>query len=233
MNWNTLAAGLLAFLAVSPAGAATLTFTDRAYWTSQVNVLSNFDSGSQTVGTATPFNNATGLIITDLQIVGYNITSGTSYDLQRVNASAAQAYYQWNSGSILRSADKTATNSAFLRVSFLTPVNAFGLNLGAGGSSGAPASVSIIPQGLTAVPRTTIQQPTFAFFGVVSDTQNFSYVDIYINDTNRYLVIDDITTANYTPVAETAEPGTLVQLAAGTLLLLLGRRYTFNRSTAL
>jgi hypothetical protein len=118
---------------------------------------------------------------------------------------------------------------------FATPISAFGFNYGVGGcqtyfvgcTPGAAASVTISPGGMTPININTSQGNTMAFWGVVSDTQTFTFADIYINDTNRYIVLDDIAMASYSvepPPAETAEPGTLLQIAMGAGLLALARR---------
>lgn len=234
MNRSITTLGLLALAATTQLSALTLTFSDRATWLAQVSGVSNFDGGTQAVGTATPFNTSAGLYSTDLQtqIVGYNVnntTSGILYDLTRANGSAGQPWYSlWNSGTILRTGDKTDNNTVYARILFSSPVNAFGFNYGAGGMSGAAGSVSIATQGLSSLAVTTLPG-TFAFYGVASDTQTFSYVDIFIQDTNRYVVLDDIARAIYTvstppPTTDTPEAGTLLQLAIGTALVAFARR---------
>lgn len=232
MKRSILLCELLALAAGVPAAAATLTYSDRGTWASQVTGMTNFDSGTQTAGTVTTFNNAAGLAIADLQIVGYNVTTGTSYDLARVNANASQTWYQWGSGAILRTGDKTASNTVYARINFPTAVSAFGFNFGAGGSGGAPGSVTIQADGMSAVTVNTLQQPTFAFWGVTSDTRTFSFANVFINDTNRYLILDDIAKGSFAgeppppppPPTEVMEPGTLMQLLMGTGLLAFSRR---------
>ena len=229
---------MLALTAASPAMAATLTFTDRIQWATLVSGLSNFDSGTQTIGTTSNFG-VGGLVFTNLQIQGIDIVSvdplNTIYSLTRVNASASQSYYNWNSGAVLRTDDQTPTNIVNARLTFPTPVNAFGFNYGVGGcqtyftgcTPGAAASITISPNGLAPVNINTAQGNTMAFWGVLSDTQTFTFADIYINDTNRYIVLDDIAQGVYSPApppAETAEPGTLLQIATGAALLALARR---------
>jgi hypothetical protein len=230
--------GALALITATPAAAGTLTYSDRTQWTTLVTGLSNFDSGTQTIGTNTNFG-VGGLVFTSLQIQGVNIVSlsplNTQYSLLRVNAGASESYYNWNSGAVLRTVDKTATNTVFARLNFATPISAFGFNYGVGGcqtyfvgcTPGAAASVTISPGGMTPININTSQGNTMAFWGVVSDTQTFTFADIYINDTNRYIVLDDIAMASYStepPPAETAEPGTLLQIAMGAGLLALARR---------
>lgn len=233
-----LSLSMLALTAAAPVMAGTLTFTDRTQWATLISGLSNFDSGTQAIGTTSNFG-VGGLVFTNLQIQGVNIVSvdplNTLYSLTRVNANASQSYYNWNSGAVLRTDDKTATNTVFARLTFPTPVNAFGFNYGVGGcqtyfvgcTPGAAASITISPNGLTPVNINTSQGNTMAFWGVLSDTQTFTFADIYINDTNRYIVLDDIAQGAYStapPPAETAEPGTLLQIATGTVLLALARR---------
>ncbi len=230
--------GVLALAAATPAAAGTLTYSDRLQWAALISGLSNFDSGTQAIGTSTNFG-VGGLVFTNLQVQGVNIVSidplTTLYSLTRANAGAGQSYYNWNSGAILRTDDKTATNTVFARLTFPTPVSAFGFNYGVGGcqtfftgcTPGAAASITISPSGLTPININTSQGNTMAFWGVVSDTQTFTFADIYINDTNRYIVIDDIVQGSYSvapPPAETAEPGTLLQIAMGAGLLALARR---------
>jgi hypothetical protein len=226
MNRSLLLIGVLALAGASRASAATLTFDSRGNWTALVTSLINFDGGTQTVGQVTNFNTSAGLVLTDLQIVGYNVvTAGTSYDLQRANASGAQPWYQWNSGTIFRTGDKTASNTVFARITFPNPVSAFGFNFGSGG--GANASVTIAASGLAPINVSTLANPNFAFWGVLSDTQTFTFADIYINDTGRYLVLDDIAQGAYSttaPPEEVAEPGTILQLLMGGLLLAFARR---------
>lgn len=238
MYRKLLLSGLLLAAGALPAAALTLTFDDRTQWDDAVDLLSNFDGGTQTAGTATGFNTSGGLIVTDLQIVGYNITTGLSYELTRANANASQTWYDWGSGTIIRTADKTATNTVYARIIFLNPVNAFGFDFGVGGSGGAPGSVTITAEGLAPVNVTSNQQPQFAFWGVASDSMVFSYVDIQINDVNRYVILDNIARALYTgssepppgpTESETAEPGTLIHLLMGTGLVAFARR-RFSRS---
>jgi hypothetical protein len=228
MNRNLLNIGMLALAAASQASALTLTFDDRGNWTSQVTSLVNFDGGPQTVGTASPFNTFAGLAATDLQIIGFNITSGTSYDLTRANANGTQPWFQWDSGTILRTGDKTAGNTVFARLVFPNPVSAFGFNFGSSG--GGNSSVTIAASGLDPLNVTTLAGNNFAFWGVASDTQTFTTVDIFINDSNRYLVLDDIAQGTYNVAPpppgpeDVAEPGTILQLAMGGMLLALARR---------
>lgn len=235
MKRSITSLGLYLLAALAPASAGTITYSDRTTWSSAVTNIVNFDSGTQTAGTATPFSTSAGLALTDLQIIGYNISStGTLYDVTRVNASAGQPWYQWNSGSILRSGDKTATNTIYLRVQFTNPVNAFGFDFG--GSGGVSSSVTISPDGLAASTVATNLQPNFTFFGVTSDTQTFSFANIYINDAGRYLALDNIAYATFTapvvtpPPAETPEPGTFAQLALGAGLLAFAR-HRFRAAT--
>lgn len=235
MKRSMTSLGLVLLAALAPASAGTITYSDRTTWSSAVTGLTNFDGGSQTVGTATNFNTTSGLALADLQIIGFNITtSSTLYDLTRVNASASQPWYQWNSGTVLRSGDKTDTNTVYLRVQFTNPVSAFGFDFG--GSGGVSSSVTIAPDGLTSSTLSTNLQPNFTFFGVTSDSQTFSYVNIYINDTNRYLVLDNIAYGSVStavvepPPAETPEPGTLAQLALGAGLLFFARHRFQSRT---
>lgn len=230
--------GALALIAATPAAAGTLTYSDRIQWNTLVSGLSNFDSGTQTIGTSNNFG-VGGLVFTNLQVQGVNIVSidplNTIYSLTRANAGPAQSYYNWNSGAILHTADKTPTNLVFARLTFPTAVSAFGFNYGVGGcqtyfngcTPGAAASITISPGGMAPVNINTSQGNTMAFWGVVSDTQTFTFADIYINDPNRYIVLDDIAQGSYSvapPPAETAEPGTLLQIAMGAGMLALARR---------
>ncbi|MBI2689527.1 MAG: hypothetical protein HYX27_24735 [Acidobacteria bacterium] len=229
MNRSVLLIGALAMAAACPLAASTLTFSDRPTWLSQVTNLTNLSGGPEAAGGLTSYNNSAGLISTDLQIVGYNITTGTVFDLQTVTANASQTWYQWGSGSIIRTGVKENNNTIFARITFTNPVSAFGFNVGAGGNSGAPASVTISPAGLSPVTISTNQQPSFAFFGVTSNTQTFTFADIFINDTGRYLILDDVSTGTLNsgtppPVTETAEPGTLLQVAMGAALVATARR---------
>ena len=73
-------------------------------------------------------------------------------------------------------------------------------------------------------------RPNFQFFGVASDTLTFTTVQIFLNTTDRYLVIDDISRGDYfstpppPPPVETVEPGTLLQLALGSGLMAIARQ---------
>jgi hypothetical protein len=226
---------LLVLAAAAPVSATTLDFSDRTAWAAMVTNLSNFDGGVQAVGTSSTIING-GLFSTNLQINGYGIDLFTPMDLIRANAGPSQSYYNWNSGTIIRTQDKTPTNTVFARISFPTPVTAFGFNYGVGGCQtyfvgclpGAAASVTIAPDGLAPININTVQGNTLAFWGVVSDSQTFSFADIYINDPNRYIVMDDIAQGSYSPnqapPSEVAEPGTILQIAMGAGLLALARR---------
>ena len=231
MNRNILTAGLLALAAASQVSAATLTFSSRGPWTSQVTSLTNFDGGNQAAGTSASIANG-GLFSTNLQINGYGIDLSSPLNLTRANAGPSSTYYNWGTGTIIHTQDKTNTNTVFARISFASPVSAFGFNFGAGGcqtffngcTPGAAAGITIKPNGLPDVNITTVASSPLHFWGVASDSQTFSFADIYINDTNRYLVLDDIAQGSYSAPNETAEPGTLLQLAMGGILLAMARR---------
>ena len=231
MNRNILTAGLFALAAASQVSALTLTFSDRGTWTSQVTSLTNFNGGAQAVGSSTSIANG-GLFSTNLQINGYGIDLSSPMDLIRANAGPSSTYYNWGTGTIIRTQDKPAANTVFARISFTSPVSAFGFNYGAGGcqtffngcTPGAAASVTIAPGGLAPINITTVASSPLHFWGVVSDSQTFTFADIVINDTNRYIVLDDIAQGSFSAPAETAEPGTLLQLAMGGILLALARR---------
>ena len=234
MKRSLLSLTILVLAAAAPASATTLDFSDRTAWAAMVTNLSNFDGGTQAAGTSTTMPNG-GLFSTNLQINGFGADIFTPLDLIRANANASTSYYNWNSGTIIRTQDKTPTNTVFARISFTTPVSAFGFNYGVGGCQtyfpgclpGAAASITISPGGLPTVNINTVQGNTLAFWGVVSDSQTFTFADIYINDPNRYIVIDDIAQGSYEtapPPSEVAEPGTILQLAMGAGLLALARR---------
>ncbi len=237
MKRRLLAAGLLLWAGGILHGA-TLTFSDRSNWENVVVGLSNFNGGDLAVGTALGHYTSAGLTTTELQIIGIIDSSfGTYYEATQANPNSSQTWYEWNSGTIVRSADKTSsTSTVYLRVIFAAPVSAFGFNYGVGGYGGAPGSVTVAPQGMDAVNLTSLQQPTWAFFGVTSDTQTFSQVDIFINDLNRYVVIDDIATASFAapppppPGNEIPEPGTALQLLIGSGLIVFARRRLAPRS---
>ena len=231
MNRTLLTAGLLAVAAASQASAGTLTFTDRGTWISQITSLINFDGGTQGAGTSLSIANG-GLFSTNLQINGYGIDLSSPLNLIRANAGPSSTYYNWGTGTIITTQDKTAVNTIFARISFPSPVSAFGFDYGAGGCQtfstgcfpGASASVTIAPGGLAPINITTVASSPLHFWGVVSDSQTFTFADIVINDTNRYIVLDDIAQGSFSAPAETAEPGTLLQLAMGGILLALARR---------
>lgn len=86
--------GALALIAATPAAAGTLTYSDRIQWNTLVSGLSNFDSGTQTIGTSNNFG-VGGLVFTNLQVQGVNIVSidplNTIYSLTRANAGPAQS----------------------------------------------------------------------------------------------------------------------------------------------
>ena len=226
MKRSRIALGLLTLAAAANLSAGTVEFTNRLNWEAQVNILSNFSGSVITPGNFIAYNTSTGLVLTDLQLgfVGFSINGGTSYTLEQVNASAAQPWFNWNTGTILRSGDRTAFNTVKIQVNFDNPVNAFGFNFG---TNVAGAGVTIAPNGYTPVDVTTLTKPNWNFFGVTSDTQTFSSVDIFVNDPGAYLVLDDIARGDYSgepPTAETAEPGTLLQLVMGSGLLAFARR---------
>jgi len=233
MNRNILTAGLLALAASSHVSALTLSFSDRGTWTSQVTSLTNFNGGAQAAGTDTNWGFG-GLFSTNLNIDGYTINTGTPTNVTTANAGPLSTYYNWGSGAIVKTNDKINANAVFARISFPNPVSAFGFNFGIGGCPtyfngcfpGAAGSITIAPNGLTPVNVTTVQGSTLAFWGVISDSQTFSFADIYINDINRYLVLDDIAQGSFSAPApnEIAEPGTLIQLAMGGILLVMARR---------
>lgn len=233
--------GLMALSVSAAISAATVTYTDRSAWLSNVTLLTNYDggaaAGSPGIGAGTPGGvdsfGTGGIILTDLQINGF---SGGGNQVLRVTPSltpSSDPWYQFGSGSFLRSLDKTNATATYLRVTFTGPVNSFGVNFAAGGSPsggsfGGPGSMTIAPQGLSSSTVTTTGIPTWNFYGVTSDTQTFSYVDIIINDTSRWVAVDDIARGNFSssepPPSETFEPGTFLQMGLGGLLLLMARR---------
>jgi hypothetical protein len=232
MKRSLFVSGLLALAASFSLHAITLTFTDRADWSAQVTNLTNFNGGSLNPGQSQNYGTSAGLIVTDLQIVGLSGAAANPwYDLVQVNAGPAQTYYDWGSGTIIRSSDKTLTNSVSIRLNFTTPVSAFGFNYGAGG--GGDAALTIVTPGLTSTNTQALARPNFRFFGVASDTLTFSTVQIFLNTTDRYFVIDDIARGTYAstpppppppPPVETVEPGTLLQLALGSGLMAIARQ---------
>jgi YD repeat-containing protein len=220
-----------------PAPAGVITFTDRLAWLAQITSLSNFDSGTQAAGTATNFGLG-GLFYGNLQVDGYNIINSTGAvgnNITRVNPSASQSYYNWNgAGTILRTDDNTSSTTTFARLTFATPVSAFGFNYGVGGCAtffagclpGPAGNFTISIGGLTPINVSTVASNTLSFFGVASDTQTFTVADIYISDVNRYVVLDDIAQGSYSaaaPASEVAEPGTLLQIGIVSMLLALVR----------
>lgn len=229
MKRSIFALGLLTLAAAANLSAGTLEFSNRANWAAQVNILSNFSGTVTTPGGFVNYNDLTGLVLTDLQM------TITSINLQQVNASGSQTYYDWGSGAILRSGSKTDSDTGKILVTFSSPVNAFGFNFG---GSGTDAShITITPNGYTSVDVNTLARPTWNFFGIVSDTQTFSSVEISITDPNRYVMLDDIARADYSPgppaeppPSEIAEPGTLLQLLMGSGLLVLGRQRFLGKS---
>lgn len=223
MKQSLITFGLFVIAGSGMMNATTITYSDRATWTSAVTVLSNFDSGSgTTVGGYTAFNTSAGLIVTDLQIIGYN---NAGYDLTRNNASATQPWFDWGTGAILRTGDKTATNTVYARINFTTPVSAFGFDFG---SPGGSRSVTVDPDGLSSsTVNTLLKSSGFTFWGVASDTQTFSFVNIYLNTANDHLALDNISRGSYAaaepPPAETAEPGTLLLFTMGASLIAFAR----------
>lgn len=227
MRINKIFGATLLLGVVPSAWAATTVYSDQATWLS--NTASQFTYAGPTVaaGGFINYNTASGLIIPQLQITG---RQDAAWVLTAVNAATngSQPWYQWNSGTIFRSEDKTPTSSVYLTVNFAAPVSAFAFNYGAGGSSGAPAIVTISPQGYSSLTTNTLQQPTFGFYGIVSDSQVFSSVNIYINDTNRYLILDNISTATATepppPPGEVPELASFLYLLTGLGLTAYGMR---------
>jgi hypothetical protein len=234
MKRSILSLIFLVLAAAAPASATTLTFNDRASWVALVTSLSNFDGGTQAAGTSTSIING-GLFATNLQINGFGADLFTPQNLIRANANASTNYYNWNSGTIIRTQDNTVSNTFVARITFPTPVTAFGFNYGVGGcqtyfvgcTPGAIGNVTISPAGLSPVNVTTVQGNTLAFWGVVSDSQTFSFADITVSNPNRYIVIDDIAQGDYSAAqapSEVAEPGTILQIAMGVGLLAIARR---------
>jgi hypothetical protein len=206
--------------------AATVVYNNESLWLSNVSNTFTYGGPAVTPGGAISYSSPTGLVIPELQVTG---RMGGIWTLDAVNAATngSQPWYQWNSGTILRSGDKTATNTVYVTISFPTPVSAFAFQFGAGGSGGAPASVTISPTGHASLNTTTLQQPTFTFYGIVSDTQVFSSVSIYINDVNRYIVLDNISTATAStppPPSEVPEMASYLYLLTGLALTAYGSR---------
>lgn len=241
MNRISLVASSLLFFSVFPVNAASFEFNDRAQWAALVTGISTFDGGTGTpVGGADTFNTSAGLAISDLQITAQ---IGSSYELSRVNPSAAETWYHWGSapyGPVIRTGLSTASNAINARITFVTPVNAFGFDFGLGGAFGAAGAVTITPQGSTPVNTSSLNNPAWAFYGVVSDTQTFSYVDITVAGADRYLLLDNIARGVYQastqtdpPPTETPEPGTLLQIGLGisAIGLVARKRVAYARST--
>ena len=230
MKRTLFGSGLLALAASISLHATTLTFTDQAQWSAQVINLTNFDGGSLSPGQFQVYGTSGGLVVADLQILGLMATNGNPwYDLVMINAGPTQPYYDWGSGTILRSGDRAANITAAVRLNFSTPVSAFGFNYGGGGGD---TSITIAPVGMTPIDAVALARPNYRFFGVVSDSQTFTSVNIIVNTMDRYLVLDNIARGSYNPPAapppppptETVEPGTLLQLALGSGLMALARQ---------
>jgi hypothetical protein len=234
--------GLLSLALGIPASAGTITYSDRPTWLAQITSLSNFDSGTQTIGTASNFGLG-GLFFGNLQVDGYTIITSTGTvgnNITRVNPSAGMSYYNWSgAGTILRTDDYVANTTVFARLNFASPVSAFGFKYGVGGCAtffagclpGPAGNFTISVGGLTPVNVSTTASNTLSFFGVTSDTQTFTTADIYINDLNRYVVLDDIAQGSYSvapppppPPSDVAEPGTLIQIGLASMMLALARR---------
>lgn len=234
MNYTAIISGLLALAAAGPVLASTLTFTSRGTWESSVTSLSNFDGGTQAAGTSTGVANG-GIFYTNLQINAYNTDTSHPMSLIRANAGPSTGYYDWGTGTIIRTEEKTAYTAPFARIVFPAPVSAFGFNYGVGGcptfysgcSPGSIGSVTISPNGMTPINVTTAEGPVLAFLGVTSDTQTFSYADIFVADSTRYIVLDNVAQGSALvspPAEETPEPGSLLLFAAGFVLVGLARR---------
>jgi hypothetical protein len=229
--------GLLTLALGIPASAGVITYSDRPTWIAQITSLSNFDSGtgpSQNFGLG-------GLFFGNLQVDGYTIITSTGAvgnNITRINPTG-QSYYNWNgAGTILRTDDLVSNTTVFARLTFASPVSAFGFNYGSGGCAtffagclpGPAGNFTISVGGLTPINVTTPASNTLSFFGVTSDTQTFTMADIYINDLNRYVVLDDIAQGSYSvappppPPSDVAEPGTLIQIGLASVMLALARR---------
>lgn len=224
---NVFAALALAACAMSPLSAGTITYDDYALWSDSVTDLysQNFTSGQNR-----SYGTSTGLLYPELQIVGS--LGGTAYSLDKILPTSTTQFYDWNSGTIVRSGDKTASNNLSIRVNFRaagvpTTVNAFGLDLGIGGFNGVTGALTVTPEGMSPIAMTTENKPALAFFGITSDTGTFSYVDISLNELNRYIVLDNVGYGAYqaasTPGSEVPDAAALLYVATGLGCILFAR----------
>jgi len=239
-----LASAAFAVFAVTPLTAGTLTYTDRPTWLSDSTAIVNLDFSTYRAGNTGPgapftvgsnvtsgsqvfYNNATGYVTSDFQVIG---NSNASFALRQAFASGSQSFWNWGTDAIVFSNTTDSTTSVSMRINFRsgnapTPVSAFGLSLGLGGGTGASGNITITPQGLGAQTVTTFNQASgLKFFGVSSDTQTFSYFDITITDpSGRYIVLDNLSSGSSTittpppppPPSEIPDPATLLCVGSG------------------
>jgi hypothetical protein len=231
-----MAAAVAAVAFTAPVTGTTIVYTDRATWQAAVTGISTYDMGTQAPGTSTTWNNSqpNGLVVPGLQIQGY--TTYSVLYMQRVAGNATLTpYYNWNTGAVLRSDNLSAFNAPYFRITFpLGSVNAFGVDIGAGGNGGAVSTLKVTPAGMPTYTPATGLFPTLGFFGIVTTSTTFNFVDIAPTVIGEYAVIDNISFASYVSAppptdpppsgSDTLELSTLLYLATGLFAMSIYRK---------
>ena len=195
------------------AQAATVTYDDRAAWTSNVtDVVNRTFDGYTSPGGYADFSNSGGLTVAGVNFVGKYGTS--SYFLHVVEANGSQPWYEWNSGAVLRG-DSSAIDRTLI-VTLPLSTFAFGMDLATGGINASDLTIRI--NGTTNYTVTTLNRPNLKFFGLTS-TEQITLVEILFPTTNIYPMLDNFATANVgggggTP-EETPEVASLLLCATG------------------
>ena len=212
----------LTILSVLPAGATFVAYTDLALW-EQVTTLSattiDFSSLGVPVG---------GAITYPLLVIGDITFTTTDSQMQVVNASTPQYYYNWGTTSILR----TDTDGRFLKATWTTPVTAFAASMGINkwtAPNWLPSQMKVeVRSGGTVVWQQTLvtsAHPTPTFFGIVSTNPAETFDSVTFtpaegNSTGAFL--DDVRLSAYQDPASTPEMGTGVLSLCGGILLAAG-----------
>ncbi len=218
----------LTILCVLPAGATFVPYTDLALW-QQVTTLSATTVDFSTLGVPV------GGQISYLSLVIGDITFTTpAAQVQVVNASSGQPWYNWGTTAILHTVD----DGRPLNAVWTTPVTAFAALMGITKMEGevpvtSQMDVKVYRSGVTdpiwQQTLVTSARPTLTFFGIVSTDPAVTFDSVTFTPadgitTNAFL--DDVRRGTYNapapPVGETPELGTGVLSLCGGILLAAG-----------
>jgi hypothetical protein len=216
MTLRPVRLGAVALLAcILPGFGATITYSTASEFAAAMAVQLTEDFETAIRGSY----GAEGLIIGDLQFIGYNGYGG--YLLNIVSA-ADGIYYDWGTGKMLQGPDPVTDKDRRIHMNFSNipggGIFAFGFNLMMYGASGGASQIRL-STGETLTGTVTASWPTQVFWGVSSDTP-IVYAELLSTTAGGYPMIDNFMygTTGDSP-GEVAELMTLLYVGSGLLLL--------------